>query len=295
MVLNKSSHVVSDVTGPVAASDVTACLPDEHSVAAFERDGVVCLRNAHSVAWLAVIEQGIDTALAGGSEDLDIVEKDGDSGRFSYSSQAWKQVAPFRQFIFESRVADLSWPFLDSKSLTLYYDFLLIKEPGTARAATPWHQDHAYYPLRGSDVINCWTALDRIPLETALRFWRGSHAQKMIYQAAEFSGESDYRHLQTDRPPPPEIDTDPTAEILATDMNPGDMLVWDSHTFHSAPGNTSSNRRAAFSVNWTGDGAVFHDMPSLGTYRDDCIHDGMPIAGDRFPTLRTRESALRRG
>ena len=295
MVLNKSSHVVSDVTGPVAASDVTACLPDEHSVAAFERDGVVCLRNAHSVAWLAVIEQGIDTALAGGSEDLDIVEKDGDSGRFSYSSQAWKQVAPFRQFIFESRVADLSWPFLDSKSLTLYYDFLLIKEPGTARAATPWHQDHAYYPLRGSDVINCWTALDRIPLETALRFWRGSHAQKVIYQAAEFSGESDYRHLQTDRPPPPEIDTDPTAEILATDMNPGDMLVWDSHTFHSAPGNTSSNRRAAFSVNWTGDGAVFHDMPSLGTYRDDGIHDGMLIAGDRFPTLRTRESALRRG
>ena len=295
MVLNKSSHVVSDVTGPVAASDVTACLPDEHSVAAFERDGVVCLRNAHSVAWLAVIEQGIDTALAGGSEDLDIVEKDGDSGRFSYSSQAWKQVAPFRQFIFESRVADLSWPFLDSKSLTLYYDFLLIKEPGTARAATPWHQDHAYYPLRGSDVINCWTALDRIPLETALRFWRGSHAQKVIYQAAEFSGESDYRHLQTDRPPPPEIDTDPNAEILSTDMNPGDMLVWDSHTFHSAPGNTSSNRRAAFSVNWTGDGAVFHDMPSLGTYRDDCIHDGMPIAGDRFPTLRTRESALRRG
>ena len=295
MVLNKSSHVVSDVTGPVAASDVTACLPDEHSVAAFERDGVVCLRNAHSAAWLVVIEQGIDTALTGGSEDLDIVEKDGDSGRFSYSSQAWKQVAPFRQFIFESRVADLSWPFLNSKSLTLYYDFLLIKEPGTARAATPWHQDHAYYPLRGSDVINCWTALDRIPLETALRFWRGSHAQKVIYQAAEFSGESDYRHLQTDRPPPPEIDTDPTAEILATDMNPGDMLVWDSHTFHSAPGNTSSNRRAAFSVNWTGDSAVFHDMPSLGTYRDDCIHDGMPIAGDRFPTLRTRESALRRG
>ena len=83
MVLNKSSHVVSDVTGPVAASDVTACLPDEHSVAAFERDGVVCLRNAHSVAWLAMIEQGIDTALAGGSEDLDIVEKDGDSGRDS--------------------------------------------------------------------------------------------------------------------------------------------------------------------------------------------------------------------
>ena len=290
MVLNKSSNVISDITGSIVTFDVTNCTPEKSAVVAYERDGVVCLRNAHSAVWLALIEQGIDEALAGGSEDIDIVDKACDSGRCSYSSQAWQQVATFKQFIFESRLADLSWPFLKSKSLVLYYDFLLIKEPGASRAATPWHQDHAYYPLRGSDVINCWTALDKIPLDTALRFWRGSHVQKLIHQAVEFSGESDYQHLQTARPLPPDINADPTAEILAIDMNPGDMLVWDSHTFHSAPGNTSSNRRAAFSVNWTGDGAVFHDMPSLGTYRDDGIQDGMLIAGERFPTLRTRES-----
>ena len=52
MVLNKSSNAVSDVTGSVAMLDVSACLPDEHTVAAYERDGVVCLRNAHSAAWL---------------------------------------------------------------------------------------------------------------------------------------------------------------------------------------------------------------------------------------------------
>ena len=110
--LNKSSNAVSDITGSVATFDVTACLPDKRALVAYERDGVVCLRNAYSAAWLAVVEQGIDAALAGGSEDLDIVDKAGDSGRFSYSSQAWQQVAPFRKFIFESRVADLSWPFL---------------------------------------------------------------------------------------------------------------------------------------------------------------------------------------
>nr|HIA88912.1 hypothetical protein [Gammaproteobacteria bacterium] len=77
---------VSDITGSVATFDVTACLPDEQALVAYERDGVVCLRNAHSAAWLAVIEQGIDAALEGGSEDVDIVAKAGDSGRFSYSS-----------------------------------------------------------------------------------------------------------------------------------------------------------------------------------------------------------------
>ena len=193
---------MSDITGSIVTFDVTNCTADKSAVVAYERDGVVCLRNAHSAVWLALIEQGIDEALAGGSEDIDIVDKAGDSGRFSYSSQAWQQVATFKQFIFESRLADLSWPFLKSKSLILYYDFLLIKEPGAARATTPWHQDHAYYPLRGSDVINCWTALDRIPLETALRFWRGSHTQKLIYQAVEFSGESDYHCLLYTSPRP---------------------------------------------------------------------------------------------
>jgi len=67
-VLNKSSNAVSDVTGSVAMLDVSACLPDEHTVAAYERDGVVCLRNAHSAAWLAVVEQGIDAALAGAAK-----------------------------------------------------------------------------------------------------------------------------------------------------------------------------------------------------------------------------------
>ena len=63
MVLNKSSKAVSEVTDSVVTFDVTACLPDEHTVAAYVRDGVICLRNAHSAAWLTVIEQGIDCLL----------------------------------------------------------------------------------------------------------------------------------------------------------------------------------------------------------------------------------------
>ena len=49
-------------------------------------------------------------------------------------------------------------------------------------------------------------------------------------------------------PPIPDIEGDPTAEILAIEMAPGDMLVWNSRTFHSAPGNRLDRRRAAFIV-----------------------------------------------
>ena len=148
---------------------------------------------------------------------------------------------------------------------------------------------YAYYTLHGDRVINCWTALDAIPIETALRFWKASHAAGIVYQAANFAGDSNYRHLQSDRPPPPDIDGDKTAEILSTHLAPGDMLIWNSRTFHCAPGNTLDQRRAAFALNWVGDGVTFHDIPSLQTYRDEGIKEGMPIACDKFPVVRRHD------
>ena len=83
MVPNKFKNAISDITGSVATFDVIDCTPGKSAVAAYERDGVVCLRNAHSTVWLALIEQGINAALTGGSEDLDIIDKVADSGKFS--------------------------------------------------------------------------------------------------------------------------------------------------------------------------------------------------------------------
>ncbi len=263
--------------------------PGKDAVLAFQRDGVVCLREAVAPKWLAVIEQGIDAALSGGSDDLDVVQIEGDKGGFSYSSQAWRNIAPFRRFIFESTLPDLCWPFLQSETLTLFYDFLLIKEPGSRSAATPWHQDQAYYPLKGRKIINCWIALDPIPLETALRFWKGSHAAGFLYRAANFSSaQQAYKHTRSERPAIPDIDNNPDAEILTTAMEPGDVLIWNGRTFHAAPGNTLDQRRAAFSVNWTGDDVTYDDVPSLDSYRDPNLKTGKRIEGERFPLVRPR-------
>lgn len=261
--------------------------PGTEAVAAFGRDGVVCLRGAASPHWLAMIEQGIEAAVSGASSDFDVVKIKGDQGKFSFSSQAWREVEPFRQFIFDSPLPDLCWPFLQSRTLNLFYDFLLIKEARSDSAATPWHQDHAYYPLVGHKVINCWTALDPIPMETALRFWKGSHAPGIIYQAVKFENPSeDYKHLRAERPQIPDIDGDPEAEFIATSLEPGDMLIWSSRTFHAAPGNRLDRRRAAFSINWAGDDVTYEDVPALETYRDPALKTGDPITCEKFPLVR---------
>jgi len=273
---------------PIQEFSTERDLPGDDARQALREDGVVCLRGAHDDQWLLLVEEGIEQALSGASENVDIVEKSGDSGRFSFSSQAWRQVDAFRQAIIESRAPDLGFSLLGSASMNLFYDFLLIKEAGTANANTPWHQDHAYYPLHGVGVINCWTALDPIPMETALRFWAGSHQEAQIYQAANFAGDTDYRHVRSDRPMIPEIDDDPATRILATELQPGDMLAWDSYTFHSAPGNTLNRRRAAFSINWASEAIRFHDIPCLASYRAPELTEGSRITCDKFPLVREK-------
>ncbi len=280
---NFSLEQIQPVTEFQAGDGVTSA----DAVAAHKEDGVVCLRNAFSQPWLDLVEQGIAQALDGASENLDVVQKSGDKGQFSVSSQAWRRVEPFREFIFDSPMADLAWPFLESKYMSLFYDFLLIKEANSSNAATPWHQDHAYYPLRGTRVINCWMALDSIPQTTALRFFRGSHKAAILYRAVNFDNEDeDYLHVRRERPGKPDIDADKDAEILSTAMDPGDMLVWNSYTFHSAPGNALDRRRAAFSVNWLGDDITYDEAPALATYLDPTLQTGDRVISDKFPLVR---------
>ena len=282
-----NDNQTSRIDRVVTAFESNDCHLTNEAVNAYKNDGVVCLRHAISQDWLDVIEQGIEQAMSGRSTDVDVVKKKGDKGSFSFSSQAWQQVDSFRQFIFDSPLADLVWPFLESKTLTLFYDFLLIKQANSDNAITPWHQDHSFYPLSGTKVINSWTALDPIPLETSLKFYAGSHLSQTLYRAVNFEDVTkDYQHARLERPVVPDIDSNDDAEILATEMNPGDLLIWNSHTFHCAPGNKLDKRRAAFSVNWTGDDVTYLSVGALETYLNPELKSGDQIISDKFPLVR---------
>ena len=98
--------------------------------------------------------------------------------------------------------------------------------------------------------------------------------------------EQDYRHVRKERPELPDIDNDPGVEILSTAMAPGDMLIWNSYTFHSAPGNRLDRRRAAFSVNWLGDDVIYDEMPALDTYLDPELATGDRLISQKFPLVR---------
>ena len=114
-----------------------------------------------------------------------------------------------------------------------------------------------------------------------------SHSSGQLYRAVDFDDpKSDYRYARRELVLPPVSELMQAEDIMACGMKAGDMLVWTSHTLHSAPGNTLNHRRAAFSVNWLGDDIVFNGKPSLATYSDPSQVVGKSIACSKFPKIR---------
>ena len=261
------------------------------AIKTYKEEGVICLRNAVSDNWLKVIEKGIDKFLNNKKNDDDpsnvVVKHDGDKGHFYYGTLMWKEIDAFRSIIFESGLPQVFGNILETKFINLYYDFLLIKEGGCNSAITPWHQDHSYYCLNGKKIVNCWTALDIIPEATSLRFVKGSQKTHPVHRAIHFDPKKEYQNVITERPIPPDFDNDASMEILSTNLNPGDTLIWNSKTFHSAPGNRLNSRRAALSLNLAGDDVTFFDMEQEPDppIRGENLKDGFPITCESFPLL----------
>ena len=46
-------------------------------------------------------------------------------------------------------------------------------------------------------------------------------------------------------------------DIASWELNPGDLIAFNFSIIHGAPGNSSPNRRRAFSVRFVGDDATF--------------------------------------
>lgn len=268
----------------------------QSAIDSYKQDGVICLRGVLGQDWLDVIESGIDLYFEekrsqGDAANVEVKYK-GDSGSFHYATLMWKHLHPFARVIFESNAASVFGSLLETNKLNLYYDFLLIKEPRCKKAVTPWHQDHSYYCLNGHKIINCWIALDPIPFATALRFVRGSHRNYPVHRAIHFAPGQEYAGVIKDRPAPPDFDSlsssNSDIEIVSCELNPGDALVWNSRTFHSAPGNTLDQRRAALSINFCGDDVTYYDMPQDPDppIRGENLVEGGDITCDSFPLLQ---------
>ena len=118
---------------------VQQSLSDEQ-VAQFQRDGAMCIRQLLSADELALLQAGIEANLAAPSPRAKIASRPDDPGRFFEDFCNWQDIPQFERFIRETPLAIAAQRLMDSPTVRLYHDHVLVKEPGT-RQRTPWHQD----------------------------------------------------------------------------------------------------------------------------------------------------------
>ncbi|MFO0996281.1 MAG: phytanoyl-CoA dioxygenase family protein [Alphaproteobacteria bacterium] len=265
----------------------------EDVIAAYERDGAVCLRGLIEPRWLDIAARGIERNKSSPGHRFKYYGGDAARGGFFQDSCSWRRIGEYRDFAFHSPAAAIAATLMRATRVHLFFDNIMVKDPGT-EATTPWHQDVPYWPIEGDQVASVWVPLDSISRENRLEFVAGSHRWGKKFVPKNFSNPTEYYDLTL-----PGFERMPDFDsrrgefsILAWDMAPGDCLVFHGHVVHGAPGNRTSRPRRAIIMRYSGDDAVYagdkHDQ--LGPPFPDCeLASGAPIGGALFPEVWRRD------
>lgn len=244
------------------------------------------LFNAEELGWL---REGIEANLAAPSPRALVASRPEDPGRFFEDFCNWEAFPAYHRFIFETPVAALAQRLMQSQSVRLYHDHLLVKEPGT-RQKTPWHQDQPYYNVEGLQNISFWIPIDPVPRASTLEFIAGSHRGPwlmprtfMTHQAKWFP-EGSLLEL-------PDIDNHrEDFPILGWDLQPGDLVCFHMLTLHAAGGVQGTQRRRVFSLRFLGDDMRHAPRPWVTSPPfpglEQALPAGAPMDHPLFPLMR---------
>lgn len=263
-----------------------AATPEQ--VVAFQRDGAVCLRQLLSIDEVATLRRGIDHNLAQPSPRALVASRPGDPGFFIEDFCNWQDNADYRSVIFDSPLADTAARLMQSRSVRLYHDHMLTKEPGT-RTPTPWHQDQPYYNVAGRQNASFWIPVDPVPRHSTLEFVAGSHcgpwlmprtfrdAQAKWFPEGSLADLPDVEATREKHPP------------IGWALEPGDVVCFHMLALHASAGVDGDRRRRVFSVRFLGDDMrhaprawkTSPDFPRLA----DSLPAGAPLDHPLFPLL----------
>lgn len=251
----------------------------------FQRDGVVLIRGLFA-DHVETLRAGVARNMAEPGPFASNNDKPGETGWFFDDYCNWERIPEFAQVVRTSPAAQVAADLMQSGTVQMFHDHVLVKEPGTSMA-TPWHQDGPYYFVEGRQTVSFWSPLDPVK-EAALRCVARSHAWEKPVLPTRWAKGDAFFDAEPYMPVP-----DPDSEgmdIREWEMAPGDAVAFSFGTLHGARGNNSPARRRAFSLRLIGDDARYTQRPGP-TSPPFPGHDMMPgqrLREDWFPILYTR-------
>ena len=256
-------------------------ITQEH-IDTYQRDGVVLIKGLFA-NHVNTLRTGVAENMAAPGPYASNNEKAGETGRFFDDYCNWPRIIAFEQVISTSPAAQVAAELMQSKTAQLFHDHVLVKEPGTSMA-TPWHQDGPYYFVEGRQTISFWSPLDPVK-EATLRCVAGSHLWEKPVLPTRWAKNEPFFDPAPYMPVP-----DPDAEgmdVREWEMEPGDAVAFHYGILHGARGNTSAERRRAFSLRLVGDDARYVERPGPTSppYPGHGMVAGQKLREDWFPVL----------
>jgi ectoine hydroxylase-related dioxygenase (phytanoyl-CoA dioxygenase family) len=115
-------------------------LVTQDDVNTYQADGVVLLRGLFA-DHVETLRAGIERNMAEPSQYASTNDRQGETGLFFDDYCNWQRIPEFSSVIKSSPVALVAAELMQSETVQLFHDHVLVKEPGTSMA-TPWHQDN---------------------------------------------------------------------------------------------------------------------------------------------------------
>ncbi len=248
----------------------------------FQRDGVVVIRG--------LFAEFVEDLKAGIAQNMDVPgpyastnERVGESGLFFDDYCNWQRIPEFEVVAKSSKIAKAAAALMQSETVQLFHDHVLVKEPGTSMA-TPWHQDGPYYFVEGRQTVSFWVPLDPVT-DATLRCVAGSHLWEKPVLPTRWAKNAPFFDPEPYLPVP-----DPDAEdmdVREWAMQPGDAVAFNFSVLHGARGNTSDQRRRAFSLRLVGDDARYVERPGPTSppFPGHDMRAGEKLREDWFPMI----------
>lgn len=175
--------------------------------------------------------------------------------------------APFASFARDPRLLAMLSQLL-GKDVDVFLSQFIFKA-GEAYGQ-PWHQDSYYFPFSESHQVGAWLAVTRATIRNGC-LWAvpGTHEEPI------------HDHVPDDRPNATSaytkiVDHD-TSTAVPLEMEPGDLLLFDSHLMHSSTDNETDEVRAAFVCHYSRAGVTDETPP------DRSVNDWIPVVRDAQP------------
>lgn len=172
----------------------------------------------------------------------------------------------FRDFGLSGPVAEIVSS-LVGPDVDLFLSQFIFKSPGAW--GQPWHQDSWYFPFEPArPVVGIWLAVTAATLENGcLHVLPGSQSEPVHEHVPDRRPNANYGYVEI-------VDHDMSGSTPVL-MEPGDLLVFDSHLMHRSTDNVSDVIRAAMVYHYAAAGTK-DDAPQL-------VHDWMPAVRSGSP------------